>query len=111
MSRLLIVLTTLAVFLSAMPWETAFLPEPTEVDLFSVTQVDSLPCPEPVTPGDPCPDGCLCLCCPTNSGCAAFHDRRSSLIQRPQGQNVPAVGLHLPSGDFSSLIYHPPRAA
>ena len=69
----------------------------------------SLPCPDETPEGDPCPEGCACLCCPGHA--RVLPGASVSVASFVQPQRFVCAARRLRTFDLVSRVYRPPRAA
>jgi hypothetical protein len=69
----------------------------------------SMPCPDETPEGDPCPEGCSCLCCPGHA--RVLPGVIVALPSFTQPQVVIGTPHHLYTFELVYRVYRPPRAA
>ena len=106
-SRLMVAIVTLAVLLSALPWEVAAtavsMPDGSTV----IAGLVQSPGPEHPDPRDPCANDCACLCCP--GGWVLIQAPASEASTPPRAEHLIGSRNPSPSDDLSHLIFPPPR--
>jgi hypothetical protein len=107
-SRFAVAIVTLAVLLSALPWEIVATVDPAPYTSNAVADSVRFPVPGPLESGDPCPDDCICLCCPGRSVSTPASTSAVASCQTG-GERLEVSLRQRPSSDLSRLIFHPPR--
>ncbi len=98
-----------AVVLAMTPWEAIWSRAVDDHEQHTLSAT-SAPCPDESPDHEPCPDGCLCLCCPGHTS-VLIGAVEVLLISGGGGEGLADQrGLFLPD-EVSRRVFRPPRAA